>query len=46
MAASQFLSHIGSIALHQIMFGPGFISKDYLEITQKIVDFTVELWSC
>lgn len=45
MAASQFLSHIGSLALHQIMFGPGPVSENYLQMTEKIVDFTVELWS-
>lgn len=45
MAASQFLHHIGSIALHQIMFSPGFNTEDYMTMAKEAVDFTVELWS-
>lgn len=44
-ASSQFLHHIGSIALHQMMFGPGFKKADFLQTAESAVDFTAELWS-
>ncbi|MDQ7092860.1 TetR/AcrR family transcriptional regulator [Desulfosporosinus sp. PR] len=45
IAVSQFMCHIGLVALQQIMYEPNFNSQAYLQDTQKIIDFTVELWS-
>lgn len=45
MAVSQFMCHIGLVALQQIMYETDFNSEAYLQNTQKIIDFTVELWS-
>jgi len=45
MAVSQFMCHIGLIALQQIMFEPDFNDEVYIQDTQKIIDFTVGLWT-
>jgi AcrR family transcriptional regulator len=44
MAVSQFMCHIGLVALQQIMFEPDFNDEVYIQDTQKIIDFTVGLW--
>jgi AcrR family transcriptional regulator len=44
MAVSQFMCHIGLVALQQIMFEPDFNDEVYMQDTQKIIDFTVGLW--
>ncbi len=44
MAASQFMCHIGMIALQQIMYSADFDLDQYLGYTDKIVEFTAELW--
>jgi hypothetical protein len=45
MAVSQFMCHIGLVALQQLLYEPDFNSESYIEVTQKIIDFTVALWS-
>ncbi len=45
MAVSQFLCHIGMIALHQIMYSAEFNLDQYLIQAEKIAIFTSELWS-
>jgi Transcriptional regulator len=45
MAVSQFMCHIGLVALQQIMFEPEFNAEAYIRNTQKIIDFTAGLWA-
>lgn len=45
MAVSQFMCHIGLIAMHHIMYEPDFDEAAYLRDTQKIIDFTAGLWA-
>lgn len=44
-AVSQFLCHIGMIALQQIMYSPEFHLDQYITQAEKIITFTSELWS-
>lgn len=45
MAVSQFMCHIGLLALQQIMYEPEFDGERFVRDAAKIIDFTSELWS-
>lgn len=45
MAVSQFMCHIGLVALQQIMYEDDFNGENFIQNARKIIDFTVELWS-
>jgi len=45
MAVSQFMCHIGLVALKQIMYEDDFNDENFIQNVRKIIDFTVELWS-